>query len=412
MDKVIDRLFDIVIYSSLSPVLNKLLPPLVDRFVGFLDFLFGKIFRRNKNTVIIRNTIILSNRGVTERGGRDMIRGLASYLSYKNAVFEQSTIDDAHLTARPRGKVYYREFECNFSRVEEVKDAVVTTRETVQITSRRSRKEIIEFLNRARDWYSLSNGHDKKQRYIYHIGATSGYVYAFNSNVTFNEVFIPECEQIIGMLDDLKSGKLSKLSFLFHGQPGCGKTSLVKAIANYTKRHIINVSFNDDWTEEKLIDLCFESTVAAGGRAIAIPMRKRIVLFEDFDRDSSIILQEQYKSKTPKKDNSYGIYSRPVGLAKLLNVLDGIQEMRDVILIFTTNNRDKIDPAMVRPGRMDCILELGAMMNSQAQLMMKRYCDGKSFDVPDRALTPAALESYCKMARGDIEKLRELVGIC
>jgi ATP-dependent 26S proteasome regulatory subunit len=61
-------------------------------------------------------------------------------------------------------------------------------------------------------------------------------------------------------------------------------------------------------------------------------------------------------------------------LEYILNTLDGIVELNDAIIFFTTNDIDSIDPALIRPGRIDYILKMGKTSNKMIrELLEYRY---------------------------------------
>jgi len=84
------------------------------------------------------------------------------------------------------------------------------------------------------------------------------------------------------------------LGLLLHGLPGCGKTSLTKALSRDCRRHIFNVKLNEGTTVSQLHDLFFNDriSVTEGGqtRTYNIPMDQRLIVMEDIDCLSSIVL--------------------------------------------------------------------------------------------------------------------------
>eukprot|EP00604_Paraphysomonas_vestita_P002527 CAMPEP_0174818630 /NCGR_PEP_ID=MMETSP1107-20130205/1430_1 /TAXON_ID=36770 /ORGANISM="Paraphysomonas vestita, Strain GFlagA" /LENGTH=248 /DNA_ID=CAMNT_0016030781 /DNA_START=450 /DNA_END=1196 /DNA_ORIENTATION=+ len=60
-------------------------------------------------------------------------------------------------------------------------------------------------------------------------------------------------------------------------------------------------------------------------------------------------------------------------LAGLLNVLDGVVDCPGRLLVLTTNHPEKIDPALIRPGRVDKMIYLGYIQTKQAQEMIEHY---------------------------------------
>eukprot|EP00798_Chlamydomonas_sp_ICE-L_P024503 gene24503-10101_t len=92
-----------------------------------------------------------------------------------------------------------------------------------------------------------------------------------------------------------------------------------------------------------------------------------------------------------------------LNLAGLLNVLDGVVDTPNRIVIMTTNHPEKLDPALIRPGRINKKIYMGRICIDQALAMIKHYCG----DIPtavhtqlrsvfiDGELSPAELEAMC-----------------
>ena len=119
-----------------------------------------------------------------------------------------------------------------------------------------------------------------------------------------------------------------KCGFIFHGEVGLGKTSICYAIAYEYKRDIFSVALID--IKPQMMHQIFSQ----------IPDYS-VVLFDDIDRsmDESII-----NNNTAKSDGKLGA---------LLEILDANQYLHGCIVAMTTNNYETIDPAIVRPGRID-----------------------------------------------------------
>uniref|UniRef100_K3W9K5 AAA+ ATPase domain-containing protein n=1 Tax=Globisporangium ultimum (strain ATCC 200006 / CBS 805.95 / DAOM BR144) TaxID=431595 RepID=K3W9K5_GLOUD len=239
--------------------------------------------------------------------------------------------------------------------------------------------------------------------------------YALGEEKTFDNLFFEEKEQVLQLLDNFtnKSGKFAikgfpyKLGLLLHGPPGTGKTSLIKAVAQYTKRHIVTISLGKIKTNQELLDALFDMKFAVHGIDTPVEMAFEDVVFvmEDIDCASSIVnarsaddtsgmsdkdkrmLSSQKKAMEKDDDDLDRIMDGIIGpsmkpkeksdklnLSGLLNVLDGVIDCPGRIVIMTTNHPEKLDPALVRPGRVNKKLLLSYMGATQIQQMIEYYC--------------------------------------
>ncbi|OAX78057.1 hypothetical protein ACJ72_07640 [Emergomyces africanus] len=152
--------------------------------------------------------------------------------------------------------------------------------------------------------------------------------------------------------------------YLFSGPPGCGKTSLCFAAAGELGLKIYIVDLNShSLTEENLASL------------FSFLPARCMVLLEDIDtaglitnkRDTdtngklalafapTILKSPVNQGKSPKL--SPEVQPRPgVSLSGLLNTIDGIASSEGRILVMTTNHVESLDPALLRPGRVDMTL--------------------------------------------------------
>ena len=177
------------------------------------------------------------------------------------------------------------------------------------------------------------------------------------------------------------------LGLLLHGVPGAGKTSCIKSIAKDTNRHVLNIRLSENTTVNQLNALFYSSQVQVlqngENKFYDIPIDKRIIVLEDVDCLTDVVLSreaaEEIKAMQDKyindnQDNNKGNESDPLGrrgvptgglsgesqklnLSILLNILDGVLEQPGRILIMTSNHPEKLDKALVRPGRIDVIVK-------------------------------------------------------
>lgn len=146
-----------------------------------------------------------------------------------------------------------------------------------------------------------------------------------------------------------------KRGYMLHGPPGCGKTSVVKAIANNYKLPIFSLDLT-------MIDKnsIFKKVVNTINELV--PLKKPyIVLIEDMDRTRFV-----YESRWSGCSLSVDC---------VLNYLDGIMEEYGRIVIVTTNDIDKLRAvnSFIRPGRIDISIEMGECDTEQLNNVFKLY---------------------------------------
>jgi chaperone BCS1 len=142
----------------------------------------------------------------------------------------------------------------------------------------------------------------------------------------------------------IKSGIPYQLGFLLYGSPGTGKTTLIKCLASYLNYSIFYLS---------------PSKLSKIETAFSTIKEKSILVIEDIDTNT-ITSTRKKKSKKIKKDDEDIIEAFSfVNLSDVLNSLDGLANVHGRILIGTTNHLDKLDTALIRPGRFDLLVELG-----------------------------------------------------
>lgn len=182
---------------------------------------------------------------------------------------------------------------------------------------------------------------------------------------TFDCLFFDQKQELLKILDHFtnKTGKYSiqgyphKLGLLLHGPPGTGKTSLIKALANKTGRSLVNVPLEKISTNEDLAKLIFNQKYHVEGDDMPVPQSFKDVIFvlEDIDAVTHIVRRrdDAIASDTTTGKQPVSVRKDALNLSGLLNVLDGVVDTPGRLLVMTTNYPDVLDPALIRPGRID-----------------------------------------------------------
>ena len=149
--------------------------------------------------------------------------------------------------------------------------------------------------------------------------------------------------------------------YLFYGPPGTGKTSLVSALASHfgLSIYVANLAeFND----RSLMSAV--NHVPAGS----------VLLFEDIDcMRGSQAREEMNLAKSGTAATKENPAINVVTLSGLLNVLDGFHAPCGVLFVMTTNHVEKLDQALLRPGRIDYKLYLGKASDQQKVELYRRF---------------------------------------
>jgi len=154
--------------------------------------------------------------------------------------------------------------------------------------------------------------------------------------------------------------------YLLHGPPGTGKTSLVSALAAHfgLSIYILNLA---DFNDRSLM-----------GAVNNVPSNS-ILLFEDIDcmkGSQSRIESDSGSAQTggaTLRSKEVAPNQNGVTLSGLLNVLDGFAAPTGVLFMMTTNYVEKLDPALLRPGRIDYKLFLGKASDHQKVELYLRF---------------------------------------
>jgi len=159
---------------------------------------------------------------------------------------------------------------------------------------------------------------------------------------------------------------------LLYGPPGCGKTLIGKAVATENSFTFFNVKVADilsKWVGES------ENMIKALFRK-ARENAPSIIFFDEFDALGT----------TRGQQDSAGVQKNII--AQILSEMDGIDTLKDVYILGATNRPDMIDPALLRPGRFDEVIEIQRPNKAAAMHIINIYL------TPDLPIQKAYVDAH------------------
>lgn len=182
---------------------------------------------------------------------------------------------------------------------------------------------------------------------------------------------------------------------LLYGPPGTGKTMLVKAVANQTKATFIRVNGSE----------FVQKYLGEGPRMVRDIFRLAI------ERAPSIVFIDEVDSIATMRFDAATSADREVQrvLIELLNQMDGFDQQTNVKVIMATNRADTIDPALLRPGRLDRKIEFPVPDRRQKRLIFAAIT-GKMSLSEDVELESLVLRSD-KLSAADINSICQEAGM-
>ncbi|RID42402.1 hypothetical protein BRARA_J02286 [Brassica rapa] len=167
-----------------------------------------------------------------------------------------------------------------------------------------------------------------------------------------------------------KIGKAWKRGYLLHGPPGTGKSTMIAAMANHLNYNIYDLELTAIQNNSELRKL------------LTATSSRSIIVIEDIDCSVDLTGKRRKRDGdlSVKKDGEQGKEDQnqsKVTLSGLLNFIDGIWSAcgQERIIIFTTNHIEKLDPALIRRGRMDMHIELSYCGFEAFKVLAKNYLD-------------------------------------
>lgn len=211
--------------------------------------------------------------------------------------------------------------------------------------------------------------------------------------------------------------------YLFYGPPGTGKTSMSFSLAGIFGLSIYCLSLSETMLSEEALIALFSQ----------LPQRC-VVLLEDIDcagvaRQKAKAKKKKAKSLEPGKSETATVGEAPaeadeasketssttsISVSGLLNAIDGVASSEGRVLIMTTNYRERLDDALVRPGRADLQIHFGLASTQQIrELFVRMY----SPDETNMSKGPSSIQEvmphidFDSMAKDEEELLVEQTSI-
>jgi hypothetical protein len=308
-------------------------------------------------------------------------------------------------------------------------------------------KYLLQFYRKICVDYNEFKEKDKdNNRYIYTYDNTSEQTVYFNrfcitkEPKTIEHIFFPNKNEFLRDMDFffankdfyIRKGKPYRKIILSHGEPGCGKTSLLLALLEYTSRienrHLIHLKL-DKLTRKDLFNILFKETIKVNDLfegSKKIPFHQRIYCIEEIDNYSASHkrnnttgvntdknkLKEEIMKELNIPADKISLLQGPdkssdkqndmfVGIQDLLEAFDGIPSMKSGEIVYmTTNHIDKIDSALKRPGRVNHLMEFKKCTTDTVVNIMEHYYESifpedLQSKLKDDYWSPAYIESIC-----------------
>lgn len=162
-----------------------------------------------------------------------------------------------------------------------------------------------------------------------------------------------------------KAGRAWKRGYLLYGPPGTGKSSMIAAMANFLSYDVYDLELTEVQTNAELRKLLIRTT------------NKSIIVIEDIDCSLNLTNRSKKKRKESKGEpgGKPEEQSSSMTLSGLLNFTDGLWSCcgSERIFVFTTNHIERLDPALLRSGRMDVHIFMSCCTFPALKILVANY---------------------------------------
>ncbi|XP_001364893.1 mitochondrial chaperone BCS1 isoform X1 [Monodelphis domestica] len=172
--------------------------------------------------------------------------------------------------------------------------------------------------------------------------------------------------------------------YLLYGPPGCGKSSFITALAGELEHSICLLSLTDSSLSDDRLN-----------HLLSVAPQQSLVLLEDVD---AAFLSRDLSTENPAKYQGLGRLT----FSGLLNALDGVASTEARIVFMTTNYVNRLDPALIRPGRVDLKEYVGYCSQWQLSQMFQRFYPGETASVAE-SFAEQALSAQCQLSPAQVQ---------
>ncbi|MHA1304634.1 MAG: ATP-binding protein, partial [Candidatus Heimdallarchaeaceae archaeon] len=190
-----------------------------------------------------------------------------------------------------------------------------------------------------------------------------------------------------------KMGIKPPRGILLYGPPGCGKTLIARAVATESDANFISVKGPE----------ILSKWVGESEKAIREVFRKARMA------SPSIIFFDEIDSLTPVRGLSTDSNVTERVISQLLTELDGLEELKDIVVIAATNRPDMVDTALLRPGRFDRLIYIKPPNKRGREKIFKIYTESMPLE-DDVSIKELAAETE-GFVGSDIEALCREAGM-
>jgi len=395
---------------------------------------------------------------------------IQEYITSSNKRYNDEIEADMYIITQSLPILYNKELEIYaYTNVEkeegdsDKKSTIKTDHITITLYSYKSTlSQIQDFVEQVKIRYLEHIENDRKgKRFVYSLKKISnedddGNVQKWNettfeSTRTFNNMIFEGKDEVMEKINFFLNNKQwyydngipYTLGIGLYGPPGTGKTSFFKSMANLTNRHLVILSLKQIKTKQQLEEAFFESRYNYDNKKNSIGFDKKIIIIEDIDCLGEIVWKREPVAKSKKDKSKKNKSTRndmttviqqliennndekkdfiemckpeeedPITLDDILNLWDGIKETPGRILGISSNHYDKLDPALVRPGRIDITLCLDNCTRNMIRQMYKQFYksdidEKKLMKVKEKHYSPAQIINCYVLNREDSVKFMD-----